>query len=424
VTATGIKGDWSHPIYLNRSGFDPSLFHDDDGKKWLVNMRWSLRIGRSPFAMIVLQEYDPNLEKLVGPIYDIFKGTELGLTEGPHLYKRNGYYHLLVAEGGTSYDHAVSMARSAAITGPYDSHPDNPILTSKGSDLYSTLQKAGHASLCETHDGEWLMVHLCGRPLEGTNRCVLGRETSLQNVVWKDDWLYMRSGSKFPKTTVQVPDLKPMVTVTTPEKDDFDNKNLNIHFNTLRVPADSSFMSLTERPGFLRLFGRESLESTFHQSLVARRQQSFSYTAETLLDFTPTSTLHMAGLVCYYNTLNYYYLRVTFDPELGGKCLGVLASQNKDMSASMLHDDNIVLDSTDPIYLRAVVSYRNLNFYYSFDGITYQQVGGTFDISTCSDDFAAEFDHAFTGAFVGMCCQDLEYGGYPADFDYFTYKEI
>ena len=117
VTAQHIDGDWSDPIYLNSSGFDPSLFHDDDGRKYLLNMLWDHRPGQNRFAGIVLQEYSPRERKLIGQRRVIFQGTSIGFTEGPHLYKRGGYYHLLVAEGGTFWGHAVTMARSRQIDG-------------------------------------------------------------------------------------------------------------------------------------------------------------------------------------------------------------------------------------------------------------------------------------------------------------------
>ncbi|MEP3665437.1 MAG: glycoside hydrolase family 43 protein, partial [Roseibium sp.] len=124
VTAPDIAGPWSDPVYANSSGFDPSLFHDDDGRKWFVNMIWDHRKEPTPFAGILLQEFDPQAGKLVGPIKNIFKGTDRGLVEGPHLYKRDGWYYLLTAEGGTGYRHAVTLARSKRLTGPYEVHPD------------------------------------------------------------------------------------------------------------------------------------------------------------------------------------------------------------------------------------------------------------------------------------------------------------
>ncbi|HEY1405140.1 MAG TPA: glycoside hydrolase family 43 protein, partial [Spirochaetota bacterium] len=176
VTAPTIHGPWSEPIFMNSSGFDPSLFHDDDGRKWFVNVRWDHRKGKDPFGGIVLQEYDPSAKKLSGPIKTIFTGTPIGLNEGPHLYKRNGWYYLLTAEGGTFTEHAVTFARSRSIAGPYELHPQNPILTAYGYPV-EELQRAGHASLVDTPNGEWYLAHLCGRPLPKLfqKRCILGR---------------------------------------------------------------------------------------------------------------------------------------------------------------------------------------------------------------------------------------------------------
>ncbi|WP_147372528.1 glycoside hydrolase family 43 protein, partial [Calidithermus terrae] len=190
VTAERVEGPWSEPVYLNSSGFDPSLFHDDDGRKWLLNMVWDHRKGRNAFAGILLQEYDPVRQELVGPVRNIFRGTCLGVTEGPHLYKRGGWYYLLTAEGGTSYEHAVTLARSRSIFGPYEVHPANPLLTARDHPELP-LQKAGHASLVETPAGEWYMVHLTGRPLDPPTaplrRCNLGRETAVQKLEWAPD---------------------------------------------------------------------------------------------------------------------------------------------------------------------------------------------------------------------------------------------
>lgn len=187
VTAEHIEGPWSEPIFLNSSGFDPSLFHDDDGKKWLLNMRWDHRPGRNPFSGILLQEYDSIQQKLVGESRVIFTGTPIGVTEGAHIYKKDGWYFLMTAEGGTTYQHAVTLARSRDLFGPYEVHPENPMLTADGHPEL-LLQKAGHASLVETQHGEWYLAHLTGRPLEGPEaeqrHCNLGRETALQRCEW------------------------------------------------------------------------------------------------------------------------------------------------------------------------------------------------------------------------------------------------
>ena len=165
VTCPRIEGDWSDPVYLNSSGFDPSLIHDDDGRKYLVNMLWDPRPGNNRFAGIVLQEYSVNERKLAGKRINIFKGTPLGFTEAPHLYKRNGWYYLLTAEGGTGWGHAVTMARSRELAGPYELHPDTYILSARHRPD-AELQRAGHGSLVETPNGETYIAYLCGRPLK------------------------------------------------------------------------------------------------------------------------------------------------------------------------------------------------------------------------------------------------------------------
>lgn len=108
VTAPSIEGPWSDPVYVNSSGFDPSLFHDEDGRKWFMQMQWNHRReafntpGRHPaFDGILCQEWDPGTRKLVGPIHNIFGGTELGLVEGAHIFKKDGWYYITAAEGGT-----------------------------------------------------------------------------------------------------------------------------------------------------------------------------------------------------------------------------------------------------------------------------------------------------------------------------------
>ena len=176
VTATDICGDWSEPVYLNSEGFDPSLFHDTDGRKWLVNMTWDMRRGKTCFGGIQLREYSPAQRRLVGESRLIFAGTELGITEGPHLYHVNGYYYLFTAEGGTHFGHALTVARSKTIEGPYEVDPGNPVLTSR-DDVTLPLQRAWRHkrangisciwldALSRQKEGVfWAGKHVCKRP--------------------------------------------------------------------------------------------------------------------------------------------------------------------------------------------------------------------------------------------------------------------
>jgi xylan 1,4-beta-xylosidase len=425
VTTENILGEWSEPVYLNASGFDASLFHDEDGKKWLVNMLVDHRHGKL-FGGIVLQEFDPILQKLTGPIYQIFKGTELGGTEAPHLYKRNGYYYLITAEGGTEYGHAVTLARSRSLTGPYEIHPNNPLITSRNNpDL--PLQKSGHGDIVETPDGHWYIVFLVGRPLSTHGRCTLGRETAIEQVTWKDDgWLYLSNGGQEPRLEVPVPDLPDYMPEMAVSHDDFDTPALSIHFQSLRIPITENWLSLAVRPGYLRIYGRESLNSFHFQSLIARRLQHFHIEASTCLEFEPTTFQQLAGLVCYYNTGHYHYLHIMGSEDGQSKYLNIISCDRYVTSEPLIKP--LDLSGSRRIYLKADFNHAQLQFYYSTIHDQWDPVGPLLDGSILSDDYVRDetnrYRPAFTGAFIGLCCQDLSGNNLPADFDWFYYKEI
>ncbi|MDF1567074.1 MAG: glycoside hydrolase family 43 protein [Spirochaetaceae bacterium] len=424
VTASDIRGPWSDPIYLNSSGFDPSLFHDDDGRKWLVNQDWDWRPGRNHFAGILLQEFDSDAGCLVGPIRRIFTGTEKGKTEGPHIYKHDGRYYLLTAEGGTGHEHCVTMARSSSLYGPYETDPENPILTS-WEYPEAELKKAGHADLVETDDG-WYMVHLCSRPIAKGVRggsegwSILGRETSIQKMTWTDEgWLRLMGGGRIPKTSVPAPRIPGADDAATEPRDfleEFNESTLSVHWQTLRRPVADDIASLSARPGFLRLYGQDPPVSRFNQALIARRQQARTFTAETILDFQPEDDKQMAGLICIYSTVNLHYLYVTCGPSLG--ILTVAGGEE----SFPLAGSEIELPETGALHLRAAVDHAELRFYWSVDGVDWRDVGIVLDQTILSDEMGPGW--GFTGAFVGICCQDLSGMGRHADFERFSYREI
>lgn len=425
VTAPAIEGPWSDPVHLNSSGFDPSLFHDDDGRKWLVNLVWDYRGRPSRFGGIVLQEFDPAAGRLVGPIRNIFRGTPLGLTEGPHLYRRGGWYHLLVAEGGTGYNHAVTMARSRDIAGPYELHPDTNVVTSRFFDE-PALKRAGHGDIVETPAGESYMVHLASRPLDGLKRSPLGRETAIQKVVWGEDgWLRLAGERFLPLGTVEAPNLPPHPFPPEPVRHDFAGPDLPLPFQWLRTPHPERLFSLTARPGRLRLFGREAPGSWFEQALVARRQVHHAYEAETEVEFEPGSHLELAGLIAYYNRYAYHYLAVTWDAAVG-RCLQILSCEGNwplGVTTLPLHAP-VPLPAEGPIRLRVEVDGSALRFSWAKGDEPWRRVGPVLDASLLSDE-CGPGDHAnFTGAFVGMSANDLGGTAEPADFSHFVYRGL
>jgi xylan 1,4-beta-xylosidase len=464
VTCDTIDGVWSEPIHLNSSGFDPSLFHDDDGRKYLVNMLWDHRPGANRFGGIVLQEYSVSEQKLIGERLNIFKGTDIGLTEAPHLYKREGWYYLLTAEGGTGWGHAVTMARALSINGPYDLHPDTYVLTARDRPD-SPLQRAGHADLVDTPSGETWMAYLCGRPIPNRGRCTLGRETAIQPMVWGEDgWLRTRAGDAMPELVpeMQIPRLAShertdIMPITAPigarsvpnvipsdarsahdvipsdarsaesrnqhltsSRSDFDDATLPIDFQWLRTPFPDELFTLTDRPGHLRLFGRESMGSFFRQSLVARRLQSHCASVSTVLEFAPEHYQQSAGLVCYYNAAKFHYLHVSRDEE--GRYLRAMSSIPDGVQTDAF-TTRIELPDTGRVELRAEIDFERLRFGYRVDvDQEWQWLPEVLDASILSDEAAAPGTPNFTGAFVGVACQDLAGTACAADFDWFEYE--
>jgi xylan 1,4-beta-xylosidase len=421
VTCETIDGEWSDPVYLNSSGFDPSLFHDDDGRKYLVNMLWDHRPGVNRFAGIVLQEYSVARRRLIGARRLIFQGTPLGFTEAPHIYKRYGYYYLMTAEGGTGWGHAVTMARSRSIAGPYELHPDTYILSSRHRPDVE-LQRAGHADLVETRTGETYMVYLCGRPLRNRGRCTLGRETAIQPMVWgDDDWLRTTDGEGVPQSEPKAPSLAPHLFSPSPSRENFGSGQLPIDFQWLRTPFPDELFSLTARPGHLRLFGRESIGSHFRQSLVARRLQSHCASVATTMDFEPEHYQQAAGLVCYYNSAKFHYFHVSHDDSLG-KHVRVTSALPDQVQADVFTAP-IAIAAGASVELRAEIDFERLYFAYRVDGGAWQWVPQQFDASILSDEASMPGAPNFTGAFVGVACQDLAGTARAADFDWFDYRE-
>ncbi|MEO0424636.1 MAG: glycoside hydrolase family 43 protein [Pseudomonadota bacterium] len=421
TTCETVEGTWSDPTYLNSSGFDPSLFHDRDGRKWLTNMVWDHRAGRSPFYGIVLQEFCPQARQLTGERRHIFRGTALDYTEGPHLYRFGDYYYLITAEGGTGYGHAVTMARARAIDGEYEADPAGPLVTAANTPEWP-LQRAGHGDLVEAEDGELYLVHLCARPLPGTRRCPLGRETAIQRLRrTQDGWMRLAGGGHLPSVAVELSAAR-AESVVDSQYEDFTGPELAQGFQWLRTPDPTAFMSLEDAPGNLRLYGKESPGSLFSQALIARRQTHFAYEAMTCMRFEPENFQQLAGLICYYNSAKFHYLYVSWDEALG-KHLGIMSCEaNRTLAVTYpVQGLRIDLPRGAPVWLRASVRYEHLNFDWSADGEEWRRLPVTLDYGVLSDEAGMDGAEQFTGTFVGMTCNDVSGAGAYADFECFSY---
>lgn len=411
---TDLLGEWSDPVYINSSGFDPSLFHDEDGRKYFVNMEWDYRTALNKnFTGILLTELDPISLKPISSPKKIYKGTDLGLVEGPHLYKKDGWYYLFTAEGGTSYDHAETVARSRNIDGPYETHPDKHLITT-AFDQSSPIQKTGHASICQHGDGRWWLAFLCGRPIDDSLRCPLGRETGIAEVVWENDWPYLKTGGYVPAESFYgygTLETKSYIPV------DFTDPQHMIEFQSLRVPA--KFDLLPDGGG--RLYGGESLLSTHEQNMLVRRQDCFDFSATLSMDYDPTSFQQMAGLIYRYNEENQFFLRVSFDEKTNSRTVGVLKFE-KYVFEMVPIEQEINVGQAGRIWLRVNTKGVTCTFSCSTDGVDFSELPLVGDVTILSDEYATPM--GFTGAFVGMSCIDMDEKQSYVDIRSFMYQAV
>lgn len=433
ITAKDIKGPWSEPVYLHSSGFDASLFHDEDGRKWVVSLEWETREGYEKPGAICMVEYDPEAQKIIGYPKRIWSGgTDRGCIEAPHLTRRGDYYYIMCAEGGTGYNHSVTMGRAANVWGPYEKDPMNPIVTSTPGNFnerqdpdhlkpkyynpHSILQKSGHGSYVETTTGEVYLVHLTARPFVPELRCTLGRETAIQKMKWTEDgWLRMADGSNLAKMEVPESSLPECVLPQIPDFDDFDADTLGIQYYAPRQ-MPNRFADVTARPGYVRIRGEESRTSLNRVSLLARKLTSVYARITTKMEFTPEVHQHSAGLILYYDNMNYINLRKYYSETLGQSALSIIHLENG-VKTEFLNTRTPVEEC--PIYLRLNIEGRRSYFEWSYDGAHYEKIGRIFDTTKFSDEYCAYGE--FTGTMVGITCADRVKHEHYADFDFFEY---
>ncbi len=412
ITADTVEGKWSDPIRLNADGFDASLYHDDDGTKYYMSVRWDYRkdeVGQ--FSGIILTKLDPETLQPTEPYVKIFAGSDYGKVEAPHIYKHDGYYYLFTAEGGTNVEHAQTVARSKNIYGPYELHPMKHMITSYRTDCY--LQKAGHGSMVEDGQGNWYYAHLCGRKQVKDN-CVLGRETAIQNMIWKDGWPMLANGTNHPSDTFTVP--YAVQKEKAEEQIPFNTYTLENIFQSVRVPMDGKYQILS--PNRIRIQGGESVCSAHNQNLLAVRQQHFAFHAQVDVDFTPELFSHLAGLIYRYNEENLYLLYISRDDVTGKRCLLMMSMIQNSFRMS---EPLAYFDETEQVTLGLDVRFDKGRFTYTVGGKT-ESCGYEIEPAYLSDEGACPM--GFTGAFVGMYVGDFANHRHTADFSNFIYRPI
>jgi xylan 1,4-beta-xylosidase len=415
TTATDVAGEWAAPRRVGSHGFDPALFHDE-GRLWLLNMQSDHRPGGKRFAGIVLTELDRDTLAPLGDTRLLLQHERL--IEGPKLLRRDGWYLLVLAEGGTGFEHGVLVARSRTITGPYELD-DRALLTTRDAPE-APLQKAGHAELVETPDGEWFMSHLAARPLRTPDgpRCTLGRETAIQAVTWDaDGWPRLRQGGRHPAVEVDVPARPcPRPPTAGPGTD-----ALSWPWSTLRTYPDPSWADTSGRPGWIRLRGRQGPESRWEQSLLAQRITEHHAEAEVTVEAAPRTFTQAAGLLLWYDTASYLTLDLTWaepegEPQRGqqwqgaGRTVLSLLERDEEGARQVAVAD---IDTGAPVTLGVTVDGADAQFWYLRDGER-TPIGPPLDFSRLSDDYGSRL--RFTGAFAGIRAHDLVDAAFTADF--------
>lgn len=282
-TSDRPEGPYSNGTVLNHHFIDPSIFHDEDGRRYLVcGGGW-------------LQELARNGSRVIGKPKQVWPGTGGAAPEAPHLLKKDGWYYLMLAEGGTFFDHMATAARSRTIWGPYEPCPHNPVL--KQQDSNGQIQKAGHGKLVQAIDGRWWMFHLGGRPLTPLGNCPLGRETFLEAVHWTDDGWFQVGEQGSPQQTIPLAAAEARGSASDLVVDTFSERSLSPEWEWVRLPVvggyelDDHGLTLHCRP-YLLLSPQNTL-------ILTRRWRHFNFIAETELELWPETLGEEAGMMLY-----------------------------------------------------------------------------------------------------------------------------
>jgi xylan 1,4-beta-xylosidase len=432
VTATNPEGPWSDPYWLpDANGIDPSIFFDDNGKAYYHGNYSPSPKDWVNHRNIWIQEIDLETMKLTGQRADIINGFDyydkgtidggipsgVDFFEAPHIYKKDGMYYLVVGHGGTFQNHAVSIWRSRNIYGPYESNPDNPILTHRDLPPDYEITSVGHADFVETQNGEWWMVYLGRRPYGGSIH-ILGRETFLSPVDWSGDWPVVN-----PKAirgrgerTHKRPKLKEHLWESNSGMHEFSEERLDPQMTFIRTPH-SPWWSLTDRPGYLNMQLRpEKISEIANPSFIGLRQIYMDGIAETEVEFTPANENEEAGILVIRDRTNYF--KFTLGQKDGEPVISLLKRFNPlnedELAASAVMDSN-------KVKLRVISEGVYYTFEYSTDNLNWKTLVEKADGSFLGADGAGRFTGTFKGLYASSNGKE---SGNSADFDYFRYVTL
>ena len=394
VTAQSPYGPWSEPLWLEQQGIDPSLWFEN-GKCYLVS---------NPDNTITLCEIDPKTGKQLTPSKPLWQGTGNRYPEGPHIYKKDGWYYLLISEGGTELAHRMTMARSRNIYGPYTPHPKNPILTNCSMAGQSMqIQGTGHGDFVQAKDGSWWIVFLAYRNFGGAYHH-LGRETYLAPVEWKTgQWPVVNQGQPI-DTLMQVKTLPQVPMPKLPTHYDFtqplgpewvyiqnpDSMRYDMDYNRMRLYGSTSTLEKNDRPTFL-----------------GRRQEGKNLLMETYVDFRESYSGDEAGLCVYQINNGHAEICLIGNSEKMELAVKATVKSLKGKQASTTIKGY-------EVWLRVRSDGKMYYFDYSTDGKKYNELY-RLDCALLSTEVVG----GFTGVVAGMYCTkrvelDLTYANFKS----------
>ncbi len=394
VTAKDPRGPWSAPMWLEQQGIDPSLWFED-GKCYMMS---------NPDNTIMLCEIDPATGKQLTESKPLWRGTGGRYPEGPHIYKKDGWYYLLISEGGTELAHHLTIARSRNIYGPYEANPANPILTNccmAGQSMQ--IQGTGHGDFVQAADGSWWIVFLAYRNFGGSYHHI-GRETCLAPVEWPaGEWPVVNGGNPI-DTLMQVKTLAPQKSEKRKVKSD---SFLSPEWVYIQNPLPENYSMVGNH---LKLMSHGTLYDNQQPTFLGRRQESPNMQVETeVLLHAPASATY--GLAVY--QINDGYLRLYANTE------GVRVDY-RIKSAAAVHQSADWPAGKVPEKVRLRITSNGEWYYFSYaaDGDSEYHSLGALECPLVSTEMVG----GFTGVILGMyaeCSDGVSYG----EFDNFIYTQ-
>lgn len=405
VKTTDPFGEWSDPIMLPEvPGIDPSFFFDDDGKAYIVNNDDAPenKPEYDGHRTIRIQEFDAEHDKTVGPrTILVNKGAHPEdnpiWIEGPHLFKVDGKYFLMSAEGGTGDGHSEVIFRSDSPMGPFKPWKNNPILTQRHlGERPDPVTCAGHAQLIQAKEGDWWAVFLACRPIDGQFEN-LGRETFIMPVKWSEDGFpYMTQGDELVPLVLKRDGVTRNDTTTFgnfKDNDDFNGEKLGMQWMTLRAPATDLY-SLTENPGFLRLkCGDKKSTEKDTPAFVCRRIQHHKFECTTSMIYCPSDEQEAAGMLLLKDETHQYFMGVNQNKDGKHISLWKIAEDGNKVLA-----ETALADKTQSIELKVVSTGKTFSFYYTVEKGVWKMLAEEVDARYLS---SAETG-GFTGSVIGL----------------------